>query len=883
MDEKVYLNIPYNEKDKIKALGAKWDPERKKWYYTESTENQKKFAKWTVFTYLTRIAELSELGDEEKILPKNYGKIKVIDENTVLADYLNPPAEIEKRERDEMILFPFGCNKSQFQAVKNALENKCSVIEGPPGTGKTQTILNIIANLLVAGKTIQVASNNNAAIENVLLKLDKYEMGFIVAFLGNSENKKRFIEEQNETYPAEISLWEDKEAGKAKFAKKIKSISNELDSIFEAQETLAKAKQEFSALEAEKKHFKEYVNSLEMEKIGNVRHRKIDSKRYLRQLVEYRELLEQEKRVGLFHKLKGMFQYGITDDFFYKQELFWQIIAVEALYYETRSKELEESIQQLEKRLKAVSAETEMEKLRNMSMKYLKHILYLRYGNKNKRRIFVQDDLKKNPQSVLEEYSVTLSTTFSARTSLNREVIYDYLIMDEASQIDVATGALALSGARNAVIVGDLKQLPNVVPPKEKKKAEEIFNEFCIPESYNFAKKSLLQSICELIPNVPHTLLQEHYRCHPKIIDFCNQRFYENKLVIMTEDKGEEDTLWLHNTAKGEHARKQVNQRQIDTIKTEILPELKAKNIDFKNVGIIAPYRKQVNALVEQISEEDKTEEQIELEKQLKELQEAFVGTEIEVDTVHKFQGREKDTIILTTVDDKYSAFSDDPNLLNVAISRAQKRFILVTSGNEPTKGSNMGELISYAIYHKAKRTKSKVCSIFDYLYEQYTSVRQEFLKGCKSGSRYDSERLMYELVDRILKEEYPDLTVKGPVFLRDIINRVEDSTENRAWMSDREREYIAQGAHVDLLIYSSIGRMPVLAIEVDGAAYHKEGSIQAERDKMKDRILKHYGLKPLRFPTTGSGEKETLQKELAKKRAKFGDEMKKRLGDEWR
>ena len=39
----------------------------------------------------------------------------------------------------------------------------------------------------------------------------------------------------------------------------------------------------------------------------------------------------------------------------------------------------------------------------------------------------------------------------------------DYLIMDEASQVDIAAGALALSCAKNAVIVGDLKQLPNVV------------------------------------------------------------------------------------------------------------------------------------------------------------------------------------------------------------------------------------------------------------------------------------------------------------------------------------------------------------------------------------------------------------------------------------
>ena len=49
-------------------------------------------------------------------------------------------------------VFPFGCNESQYQAVVNALSNRISIIEGPPGTGKTQTILNIIANLCFRGK-----------------------------------------------------------------------------------------------------------------------------------------------------------------------------------------------------------------------------------------------------------------------------------------------------------------------------------------------------------------------------------------------------------------------------------------------------------------------------------------------------------------------------------------------------------------------------------------------------------------------------------------------------------------------------------------------------------------------------------------------------------
>ena len=65
-------------------------------------------------------------------------------------EYLNPSSlNVGKMRREYIPIFPFGCNNSQYKAVKNALENQISVIQGPPGTRKTQTILNIIANILM--------------------------------------------------------------------------------------------------------------------------------------------------------------------------------------------------------------------------------------------------------------------------------------------------------------------------------------------------------------------------------------------------------------------------------------------------------------------------------------------------------------------------------------------------------------------------------------------------------------------------------------------------------------------------------------------------------------------------------------------------------------
>ena len=82
---------------------------------------------------------------------------------------------------------------------------------------KLCTIRNIIANILMQGKTVQVVSNNNSATDNVYDKLasEKYNLGFIAAKLGNSSNKERFIENQKLEYP-DFSTWKNKNTSELK-------------------------------------------------------------------------------------------------------------------------------------------------------------------------------------------------------------------------------------------------------------------------------------------------------------------------------------------------------------------------------------------------------------------------------------------------------------------------------------------------------------------------------------------------------------------------------------------------------------------------------------------------------------------------------------------
>lgn len=788
------------------------------------------------FEYLKQIANLSTLENKEtgeKLLAKKFQKFSFVGRDSALAVYLNPVSESVKKKACEYIpIFPFGCNNSQYKAVKTAMEHQISVIQGPPGTGKTQTILNIIANILIQGKTVQIVSNNNAATENVYEKLasQKYNLGFVVAGLGSSEKKAAFIEQQNGTYP-DFSSWKMEEADDKELQlEQIQKKSARLKTVFNKRERLAGLKQEYAQLITEQEYFGKYAEQRKVNQDAVKLRKGSSSENWMHLWQDSQVIWEKGREIGLWFKIKAFFRCWIMDWKLYELDISEMIVLFQLKYYEEKKRELSEQIKALEEDLNSRDKNL-LEHLSDQSMRFLKNYLAEKYeGNGTQRKIFQEEELWKEPKAFLKEYPVILSTTFSSRNSLNSKVMYDYLIMDEASQVDIATGALALSCARNVVIVGDTKQLPNIVSDIDKEKSDAIFQSFQIGEGYRYTN-SFLQSVLDVIPDVPQTLLREHYRCHPKIINFCNQKFYRGELVIMTADHGEEDVLSVVKTAEGNHARGHYSQRQIDVITQEIMPKY---DLNPAETGIIAPYRDQVNALGKEIAG-------------------------MEISTVHKFQGKEKETIIISTVDDEISEFADDPYLINVAVSRAKKRLLLVVTGNKQKKEHNLTDLVDYIQYNNFEVTDSKIYSVFDYLYKQYQEERKDYLQKHKSVSEYDSENLMYAVIqDVIADERYAALNVVVHVSLGMLLRDTE-------LLNDAERSYAQNPAtHLDFVLYNRMSKKPVLAIEVDGFVFHKEGSLQASRDAMKDHILELYGIPLLRFRTNSSGEREKLEEKLS-------------------
>lgn len=787
----------------------------------------------------------NEKGESINILANNYQKIKEVSKDSILYNYLTQKLPLEEPKKkdtfgaffriikskndklEDTTIYPFGFNISQNKATENAIKNKLSIIEGPPGTGKTQTILNIIANTIMHDETVAVVSSNNSATKNIIDKLKKYDVDFIAAYLGNNHNKQEFIDSQLPL--PEIKKWElEKEEIEDTYSE-IKSRYQSLKNMLSLQNELSALRQNFSALEIEQTHYKKYVEEFGVQEIPEEISKIKSWKKALElslifeseaeELSKQNPIIEIIKKVIEFLRIKK-FNRTIAQELLNKYSKDYLIAISQQKFYEIQISELNKSLNNISKELDSYNFKEKMSEYSELSAKIFKAKLAEKYS-KSSRKIWTLGELQTKADDFIEDYPIILSTTYSLRNCLSTSVVYDYVIVDEASQVDLCTGAIALSCAKKAVIVGDLKQLPNVVDSKNAKISDNIFKNYKLAEHYRYKNNCLLSSISKIFPQAPKTLLKEHYRCHPMIIEFCNKKFYNNELIILSDIKSDRKPLMVYKTIAGNLAINNLNQRQIDVIKEEIIPNENLCITD-DSLGIVTPYRNQTNALQNQ-----------------------FKGTGVKADTVDKFQGQENKVIILSTVDNQIKDFTDNPNRLNVAVSRAIEQLIVVVNGNETQKDSNILDLVKYIEYNNCEIKESKLFSVFDYLYECYAEQRKLFLKKCKRISQYDSENLFYNVLSEVLTNKYQN---EYGVAIHISLNRIIKDFS----VLDKKEVKFAQNewSHVDFLIYNKLNKTPVLAIEVDGATYHKADSRQAMRDKLKNAIFEKYSLPLIRFST---------------------------------
>ena len=338
------------------------------------------------FDYYKEISKVVSVKTEDgkSLLTDEYEGINFISSDTALYKYLNPKTGIYKMNVNlNNIIFPFGANKSQFQAVRNAMSSQISIIEGPPGTGKTQTILNIIANIVKNGQTVAVVSNNNAATDNVYEKLQKYNLDYLSARLGKRENKEEFINNQTGQYPKFGDKLEDEYSTQ----NEILELNESITKIFDIQNNIAKLREELNEIKLQHQYFnKHHDNNINMPKIRNIK--KITSKIIMKLKVEYEELQE----INLWFRIKSQFLYGIGKKDFYKRERKDIINCYNRLFFIVKEMELENTIKNNSKQLEQLG-NNKLNILIDDSIKLLNEYLRKRYSQNVERKIYDIKDL----------------------------------------------------------------------------------------------------------------------------------------------------------------------------------------------------------------------------------------------------------------------------------------------------------------------------------------------------------------------------------------------------------------------------------------------------------------------------------------------------------
>ncbi|UJR63229.1 AAA domain-containing protein [Dickeya zeae] len=730
------------------------------------------------------------------------------------------------QEQGEALIYPFGVNESQLTAVEQAFRAQVSVIEGPPGTGKTQTILNILANILLRGKTVAVLSNNNAAVENVYEKLGKCNLDYLVAKLGSQDNREDFFASLPSCPPIKPEP--------APAMGDIQNLLARLKQYLRDHNMAAQLQAEIDELIIERHYLQQWQEdhrvqvSASLDKYKLSPRKTVDLMAYLSYLKDQR--IQLKDRIELLFKFRifrsGPFVPGNARlSFFY---------ALQMHYYDKTLRDKNNALQACRESLARGDFTVLLEKLKTESMRYLKHHLYVQTQTQTK-NTFDAKTYQKNFDAFVQRFPILGSSTHSIVNSIARGAILDYVIIDEASQQDIVPGILALGCAKNLIVVGDSRQLAHIPVALGLQAPADV---------YDCERYSLLDSCIGVFRDrLPRTLLKEHYRCHPKIIQFCNQQFYDNALVPMTSGCGE-TPLRLIVTSKGNHARKNTNLRELESLLKVLEDANEPVRLDGEGKGFIAPFRAQAN------------------------LAGTYLSADFVKDTVHKFQGRECDEIVFSTVLDKkrYNQmrrdFVDDPRMVNVAVSRAKNRFTLVT-GDEvfTTNNGPVAALIRYVEYYAQDEqiVKAPVVSAFDLLYKEYDQSLEVLNARLRpNDSRYKSE----QIVAQGLREAISDASCRALMYHTQVqLSQV--ASLNNPTLTEREQAFMRNRASCDFVLYFKVGKTPLGVIEVDGGDH--DTPEQAERDALKNSILAKSDIPILRLRTIESRISERITEFLAR------------------
>ncbi|MCK5608662.1 DUF559 domain-containing protein, partial [Candidatus Pacearchaeota archaeon] len=384
----------------------------------------------------------------------------------------------------------------------------------------------------------------------------------------------------------------------------------------------------------------------------------------------------------------------------------------------------------------------------------------------------LRKESKRMFKGVVKAFPAMAVTNLSVRHALPllSEVI-DIAVIDEASQCDIASALPLLYRAQRAVIIGDQKQLTHISMLK-KADDQQLQRQMQLtsPDDQRF-----LYSITSFF-NLAHTVvgngakfthLLEHYRSRAEIIGFSNKKFYGGKLSVRTDYRklkgsGYPEAVMWHDIV-GEVIRPSkgsaYNLAEANKV-IELVEKIANNNEHFISIGVVTPFREQVNKIKDLVSQ------RLDIRK-LREFD--FI-----VDTAHGYQGDERDIMIFSPVISRKTPntsigfLRNTVNLFNVAITRARAELHIVGDRSACAQCgiSHLSDFVKYVGELKPESI-DKRGGVFESPWEEilYNALKNE---GIQTIPQYPLHQYRLDLA--ITSSKVPiDVEIDGEHWHRDI------------------------------------------------------------------------------------------------------------------
>jgi superfamily I DNA and/or RNA helicase len=565
-------------------------------------------------------------------------------------------------------------------------------VKGPPGTGKTETIFNVLLSAYANDKTVLVCSNNNHPVDDIFKKMD-----------GSLSIKKPFSSETEKVIFPMIRLGNN----------------------IEMQETILKLRE---IMDFVSKHEKSKVQE---ELTENSKDKSLSSLAELRDLLmEYESQVDLRDRIDTLLKIRrlttinqingklddqiGSYQAKLKDARVIKDEdvLKYAISASEDrnfqnyVYYSSLL------------RFKRLSNETYKELREILSIQDLE----LAVSQFNK---YLRNDT--NLRRLLAVFPIVICTNLSCEKLGTPKPQFDLVIMDESGQCNTATSLIPIVRGTDLLLVGDTNQLQPVTVI-EQNVNEDLMERYGVGEEYDYVHNSILSTMLRKDNNSKNILLRYHYRCGKKIANFVNQRFYEQQLKLLNEKSGDLVYYNVKNTYNP-NARNSYKEEAAQIAKIII-------NNGYKDVGIITPFVNQaalVNDYLVKLGVSD-----------------------VRAGTIHTLQGSEKSVIIMSaalswkTSKKTMDWIKNNHELINVGVTRAKDKFVFVGDKEAIDKLSgeetNDIKVLSDYVYKNGEIVVPKSDAVISYDFSNDSKNEKDFFDTVqpyfnRRGSKFRIER----------------------------------------------------------------------------------------------------------------------------------------------